>query len=293
MKETRFVTFSFGEAGVPRGRELLLKLGLSAVAEFETEGPLAGYGSVTLEVADPRLELLLEELRNAGQDPHPRADRVYSNKELDAFPWLTMTASTAGLAGGVTFGQPYDLSHACPTCGAGATPILPLIADLSRMGKKQIDATAHEDFLVVTRTLASAIAGAGLTGVDFQPVRRPSHEEPDSNYFWMKTDFEWPPMEPDSVLDIEDRCPTCLRSGHFDSYQRVTELHFRSAPELATDFGTTWEYFGVWKSARVKRAPVGGSRKVIVSRAARQFLVAQKVRRIRFDPVWIHEHLAP
>jgi hypothetical protein len=89
---------------------------------LDTEGPQAGLGNVTLDVMDPRLDMLLEELRKAGQDPHPRADRLYTSRELDDFPWIMMVVATAGLSGGVNLRQPYDRTYACPTCGADATP---------------------------------------------------------------------------------------------------------------------------------------------------------------------------
>jgi hypothetical protein len=133
------------------------------------------------------------------------------------------------------------------------------------MGKKQLDATAHEGLLVVTDVLAATISKAGLTGGEFLPARRPSQEEPDPNYHWMKIAYEWPPMEPDSVLEVENLCPTCRRAGHFHSYQRVTEFHYDSVPDDARDFGHTWEYLDVWENTRV-----GGRRQVIVSQAARQ-----------------------
>jgi hypothetical protein len=284
MRETRFIAFNFGSDDLPKAREILHRFGLSGVADLKTEGPVTGYGSVRLDATDPRLNLFLDELRKAGQNPRPRADRVYTRAELGRFPWLRMIVATAGLMGGAKVGQPYDQANTCPKCGSRAAPIPPLIADLSRMGKKKLDATAHDGLLVVTSGLASAITEAGLSGAEFLPVRRRSQGHPDPDVLWMRLTFEWPPMQSTSIFEADIPCSVSGRAGHFDSWSQASEFHYRSVPTRVTDFGHTWEHWGVWKNSQV-----GGARHVIVSQEARQGLLAQKAHRLRNEPIWIDE----
>lgn len=243
--------------------------------------------SVTLDVNDERLPRLLRELERAGEKPHPRADRTYTRKELDTLEWLNLRIATAGLSGGANFDQPYDHSKACKECGAGAKPIPPIIADLPRMGKKKIDATANDGLLIITQELGAAIETAGLTGFELLPVRRRSQTEPDPNYYWLRITSEWPTMAPDSVLAIENLCTECERAGHFDTYGEVTEYRYASVPQSANDFNQTWEYFGVWKWGRV-----GGARGFVVSQRVRQCFLAMKVTHVRYEPVFFSNERA-
>jgi hypothetical protein len=236
------------------------------------------------------LVLLLDELEQLGASPGVRADREYTRRELDAFDWLVLRIRTAGLSGGINLQQPYDFAAACPLCGAGAAAIPPLIADLSRMGKKAIDQTAHDGHIVVSRALADAIRNTGLTGVEFLPTRRRSQKVPDEQCFWMNVTSEWGPMSPSRIVSVDDPCPECGRSGHYDAYSEVTEFRYASFPADVPDFNRTWEYFGLWRvpahMEHLKDGPnVGGARMLIVSQRVRRCFQAAKVRGVSFDPV--------
>jgi hypothetical protein len=154
------------------------------------------------------------------------------------------------------------------------------------MGKKLLDATAHDNLLIAQRSLVSAIQKSSLTGVEIRPARRRSREEHDRDFFWLQIDSEWPAMAPSRVLAIEDPCCTCTRSGHFDSHERVTEFHYAAEPQQAQDIAHTWEYFGVWRGPESSgRRPVGGGRQIIVSQRARKLFKEVAVKRISYDPV--------
>ena len=286
MTEIRFIGFSLPDPeAVTR---LLRRFDLERFAA--PAEPRGCWCQVRLEADDPRLVLLLDELAMRGSQPVVRAEREYTKRELDAFDWLLLRVRTAGLAGGVNLGQPYDFAAACPLCGAGATAIPPLIVDLSRMGKKAIDQTAHDGHLVVSRVLADAIRDAGLLGAEFLPTRRRKQKEPDPQFLWMSVTSQWGPMSTSSVVRVDDLCPECGRSGHYDAYSEVTEFRYASFPADAPDFNWSWEYFGLWRvpahMEHLKDGPnVGGARMLIVSQRVRRCFQAAKIRGVSFEPV--------
>jgi hypothetical protein len=288
VKETWFVSFNLGDARLPLTRTLLAKADLTEVATLDPEGhPCAGMCSITVAAGDARIAVLQNELARHGSSASVRLDRHYSDRELDQFPWLQLVVATAGLMGGVNYRQPYNRADACQICGAGASPIGPLIAELARMGRKHIDRTAHDGHIVVTRTLADAVREAGLTGTEVTPVRRDHLPNPDPRFAWLNLVSEWPPMVPTLVLAVEDLCPACGRTGHFDPGDRPAEWHYRNVPDNAGDFNCTWERFGVWRGQPWDSGypPVGGSAGVIVSQRVRQLFARVGVRQVQYAPV--------
>jgi hypothetical protein len=81
-------------------------------------------------------------------------------------PLVSAPDKTAGLLGGTNLGQEFDYASACIVCGAGAQPVPPILADLVRMGTKQLDVTAHDGLIIVARDLAERLE---------QPVSRASN----------------------------------------------------------------------------------------------------------------------
>jgi hypothetical protein len=288
MKELRRVSFNLGASAIKMTEQLLRTAGVAADADLHTEGVLAGLCSITLEADDARFPSLLATLHEHGAAPLVRAERRYTDRELDSFPCLLLRVTTAGLAGGVNLGQPYDYSRACPTCGAGAEPVLPLLAALGSMGRKTIDCTAHDGHLVISRHLAEAIEAERLAGVELRPVTRAAKKDPDQRFLWLRITTELEPLAPSSVVAIKDRCTSCGRAGHFDAMERVTELRYAGSLPPG-DFNFTWEYFGVWRrpgGLAGSQRPIGGARLPIVSQRVRTLFRLLKVRGVAFDPVW-------
>ncbi len=201
--------------------------------------------------------------------------------------WFRLVVRTVGLCGGVNYEQPYNYANACPTCGAGSEPVGPLIAQLSRMGKRVLDQTAHDGHLVAARGLADALVAASMTGLEIRPVRRAHVTIPDAGYCWLRLAFQWPPMAPTSRVVTEDLCPQCHRTGYFDSRGEPGEWHYSRPPDEAADFGCTWERFGIWRAKAWKagRRGVGGAGGLIVSGRARVLLESLKVRHLEYVPL--------
>lgn len=207
-------------------------------------------------------------------------------------PWYRLVVETVGLMATSNLGQPFSFELACRVCGAGATPIEPLFVDATRMGKKALDATAHDQRIVVSRDLADHLVSCGLTGFRCGPVAHKTETRlrPDGRFVWLEPTFEWPPFHISSVVAREDQCPSCRRSGHFDSPVPPTSLRYSSVPRDVTDFGATYEYFGRWRAPGKTTPNVGAGRLTIVSEQFRRALLAKKVRHVSFDPVQLVCH---
>jgi hypothetical protein len=282
VKDIRWVFFALPPR---KARQVIVDAGIRSEVKIEERAGFA-HCSVKLAADDPRFVELLSLLQTHGERPLVRADRSWSRRELDASPRLLLRVVTAGLDGGIGFGQPYDRSAACSMCGAGSRPLPPLRADLPRMGKKQLDATAYDGLLVVSTAVVAVLDEHGVTGYETAPVRSRSDRYPTGEHRWLNVTGELPRCREDSILQHDDPCRTCGRSGHYDTYDRFTELRYDALPPNTPDLARTWEYWGNWRGLS-EHERVGGSQVVVVSQKARRALVEAGVRRIAFEPVTV------
>ena len=237
---------------------------------------------MSLDRQDPRWLALTTKLRSIGVDSFVRIDRHWTQSEIAQASLLRLRLATVGLPGGANLpSQAYERTAACPVCGAGAVPIAPLVVELSKMGRKLIDRTAHDGQLVVHRILGDALRSEALTGFEMLPVApigRPT--VPSADYRWMRIISELPAMV-GANLAIENPCPGCGRSGHFDSTQDPVQFSYAPLPASA-DINCTFEYFGVWN---LSPAPVGGHREVVVSQRVCEVFARLRVRLVGWEPV--------
>jgi hypothetical protein len=201
--------------------------------------------------------------------------------------WYRLVVETVGLMATANLDQPFDFDRACRLCGAGSVPRAPLFIDATRMGKKALDATAHDHRIVVARSLGDYLYELGLSGFELRPVAHKTETQlrVEERFVWLEPRFEWPPIERSSIVAREDQCPVCSRSGHFDSPSPPTQLHYSGVPVDAVDFGATYEYFGRWRAPGKSGPNVGGGRLMIVSDQFREALHARKVRHVSFEQV--------
>lgn len=94
-------------------------------------------------------------------------------------------------------------------------------------------------------------------------------------------------MAPATKFAIEDLCPQCRRTGHFDPGGQLEPWHYRDRPTSAPDFGSTWERFGNWRAPLWEPGlrGVGGQGGVVVSGRARAVLQRMKVRHLEYMPL--------
>lgn len=281
--DRQIVTINVGENNVQRLREILTQLDLTDVADLEETGIIAGYCRLRLLKEDRRIQLFINKMKEEKWDEHLsiRADRVYSKLELDKAEWLRLRIRTVG-AENPKEGQRYDRKNACLQCGAGTVPIEPLYIPRNRMGKKKIDHTAHQGLLLLNRSLAEEINKVGLSGIIFHEAIVGREKK---RYVWGKIKNTFPKLSTKSVIEKENPCSMCGRSGYFDTYSEITEFWYDEKDirnSHLNDFNVTWEYFGVWKHSKL-----GGAQVTIVSQKARQFFLKEKVKFIDFEPIFI------
>ena len=289
------VAFFLGHSRGSEAKRLLKECGLLDEAlTYHANRDAWGHGVHTgvhlrLRRDDPRVSELMERLRVLDPDASSYPEREYSAREIDEASWLWMTVATAGLWGGVDFNQGYDHARACSTCGAGAVVIPPLIADLGKMGRKDVEHVIHEGHLIARRLVADVLAKAGLSGFEAAPVRSP-RGQPSKDFVWLRIGHELPPMCTDfEGAEVDPPCPACARSGYGVNGRGVFELRYDGLPRDLPDFNLTREYWGDPRQQRrsAEHPPVGGARMVVVSQRVRQALLAAKVRRLAWHPVGI------
>lgn len=297
MQDFLFVSFFLGHRAGKRARTLLADCGLletainSRMNRDSWLGRLHFGVCLRLPIEDPRLAELRRRLRRTRADVYERYDRVYSEADLDAAAWLLLRVATAGLFGGVDYGQSYAREAACPVCGAGAVLDPPLIAELGKLGRKDIDHLVYEGHLIVTRRLGAALRAARLTGFDLVPVRSPKRPV-SSRFSWLRVTNTLPRFSSSSSgLITERQCPSCGRAGHYGTARRPEELRYDLRARDWLDFNRTWEYFGDWQQVRAKThlLPIGGAQELIVSQRARQVLLGLRVPRLKWVPVAVGE----
>ena len=204
MQDFLFVSFFLGHHAGEEARALLAEYGLLEIATSSRLNRHAWVGkihfgvSVRLPLQDERLNLLMERLQNDGVKIYTRLDREYSKLELDSAEWLMMRTATSGLLGGVDYRQTYRFNKACTVCGAGAEPINPLLAELGKMGKKDIDHLMYEGHFITSNRIADAIKNAGLTGVELDPVKSLRSQISDQ-FFWLRIIGELNQMDPSTT----------------------------------------------------------------------------------------------
>jgi hypothetical protein len=280
VKDVRLVFFA---APSRRARVALAGADVESEARVDERDGFA-HCRVELLAGDPRIPNLLARIDALGETPLVRADRRWSSREVEAADRLLLRIRTTGLDGGIALGQRYDRAAACPTCGAGSVPLSPLIADLPRMGRKHLDATAYDGLLVVSSTLAAALEEDALTGFEIAPVRSRSPRYPTDGQRWLAVTGELPPCRSDSVLRKVDLCPECGRGGHYDAYSESTELRYDAIDGARTDLARTYEYWGDWRAFPPGQR-TGGAQFIVVSQRLRRTFVRMGVRRISFEPL--------
>jgi hypothetical protein len=291
MQDYLFLSFHLGHDAGEEARRLLSDCGLLEVATLAKANRHAWANglhtgvSLRLPSSDDRIYTLRDWLRQREVDVFTRLDREYTKQDLDRADWLVLRVATAGLFGGVDYGQAYHREAACNMCGAGADPIPPLIAELGKMGKKDIDHLVYEGHLVATSRVVQGLAHlTGLEPITERSPRRP----PDPRFLWLRIVSTFPRMDLSTTGYVtEGLCPTCGRSGYYGSSMEPEVPTYDEIPRNASDFNHTFEYFGNWRQTRtpVHTRTVGGSRGIIVSQRARKALQDMRVRRLTWVPV--------
>jgi hypothetical protein len=205
---------------------------------------------VTLDADDDRLRILLKLLVQHGVDPWEHRRDLYTDEELDGARLLIIDPlGEFTVFGGPRVGTSYDMSDACPKCGAGARQTSALIIDGEDVpgleGRRA--ASTHYSDIIVDERLAEELENIGATGLSFRSVYALMENKRQVKLRWRQVCARrtLPPRSPRSTGIMPYRpCPSCTRSGVSTSVKAPIRLAYR-AQDLAQaeDVNTTWEWF--------------------------------------------------
>ncbi|MDI1483516.1 hypothetical protein [Polyangium sp. y55x31] len=250
---------------------------VAEVDEIVIQGTRSVYLRAAMYVDDPRLPILQGRFQALGLEPLESRWDEFTEAELDAAPLLVMLYDNNDqVFGGPRLGTTYDMSEACPRCGAGARQTSAMIIDgedLPKLEGRRAAATYYDDMLVDEK-MAEQLASAGLSGLSFRGVCARMEDGRRVELPWQQVcaTRTLPRMSPRST-GIEPYKPcACGRSSFTNPSEVPLRLTYR-AKDVADirDVNVTWEWCGEVKfngdvSKAVFPCPL--------------FLVTPKVRRI-------------
>lgn len=278
MKDFLYLMHRFKSEDIPFIEKALKDNNLKSVVDFKRDGILEGMCSTRLPINDVRLELFRSLIENDNSKPFTRFDREFSKKELNDYDYLVVNIASSGLENPPN-SQKYDFANACKNCGSGVQPIEPLTIPKNSMGKKLIDASAHNSWFIFHKELAKKIEKEKLTGISFHSVKIGRNE---NDYLWGKVENVLPRLNSSSKLRFNHSyCETCERSGNFENFETETRYFYDNvAFDCFLDFNLTYEFFGEWEYSKL-----GGSQNLIISQKVRQLFMEEKVRLLNYKPV--------
>lgn len=209
---------------------------------------------VTLEASDPRLPVLCQILRQHGEEWFEDRRDIYTDEEIErATLIMVWTTNEHRVFGGPRVGTRYDMTNACPVCGAGARQTSAQMIDgedLHRLEGVRAASTGYDDLLVDER-LAEELLGAGITGLSFRGVYAVMPDKRQIKLPWRQlcARHTLPPMSPRSTgIERSDECPRCGRSGFVTKLDDPPRLVYRARDlERTEDVNVTWEWFQTWR----------------------------------------------
>ncbi len=253
---------------------------VAEVMEDVIRGKRSAYVVVELDSDDPRLPLLQGRFQALGLDPLEGRWDEYTEAELDAAPLLVMSCDfDASVYGGPRLGTTYDMSEACPRCGAGARQTSAMFIDgedLPKLEGRRASATYYKNMLVDEK-LAGVLAESSLTGISFQGVFAAFEEKNPIQLPWRQlcATHALPRMSPRSTGVKPYQSCACGRSSFVTPAEVPLRLAYR-ARDVADirDTNVSWEWWGEVKFN-------GDVSDALFPRP--QFLVTPKVRRNFLD----------
>lgn len=282
MKDFLYISHRFKNEDIPQIEKILEANNLLEIADFKRDGILAGFCSIRLPINDKRLNVFKNLVGKDKAEPFIRIDREYSKTELDNCEYLVVNIATSGLENPVD-SQSYDFRNACKECGSGLIPNEQLVISKNSMGKKLLDNTAHNQWLVFNKILAEKIEQNGFSGISFKPIKIGRN---DNDYNWGKIDNILPKLNSSSKYrKNHSPCMTCGKSGNFENFDSETRFVYdKESFSFFQDFNLSYEYFGEWKFSKM-----GGSQLLIISQNVRQFMIKEKVRFLAYKPIELNK----
>ncbi|MDI3286839.1 hypothetical protein [Polyangium sp. 15x6] len=224
------------------------------MAEVSDNKFLKLFAYVTLDFGDSR-RLTLQKLLFA-YEVEWQEDRwdEYTDEEFEAAPLIVaIGTSEIFVFGGPRFGTDYDISTACPACGAGMRQTAAYVldgSDAESMGKlRQFRAVSTYGEILVDERLAETLENAGLSGLSFRSVYAKQKDMRQTQLPWMQmwAPSTLPPMSSRSTgVERGKVCKSCGRSKYNQSTEEPLRLAYHARDLVgAQDVNRMWERFGI------------------------------------------------
>jgi hypothetical protein len=159
----------------------------------------------------PEHACLTQGLRALGVSWSENRLNVYSPEELREAPLLRLVVTRAPRGiGGPTHGTKYDLSAACPNCGAGARQVSPLVMAASEVPRSAPIFETMSGEQLVSGALKETIDAIAPTGLKLRQAVEASTRS-SLPYYQLRAAEELPPEADDGVNPFLRTCP--FRTG--------------------------------------------------------------------------------
>ena len=190
------------------------------VTEMKIGGKVTVWVLIKLDVEDPRLPLLKKLLAGREEEWSESRWYEYTDEEYEAAPLILVNSTTeVSVIGGPRFDTEYDLSSACPACGAGMRQTGAYVLDgayaesIAKLA--QFRAVASYGEILVDEPLAKTLEDAGLSGLSFRSVFARQQDLQQIKLRWrqMWASHTLPPMSSRSTgIERDKVCKSCGRS---------------------------------------------------------------------------------
>ncbi|MDC3957497.1 hypothetical protein [Polyangium jinanense] len=279
------ILLHFDSNDVPGGEQTVLSPSGcgSDVAEVQEWPIRRQVVEVRLDANDPRLPLLQKLLLAYKVEWFEDRWDEYTDEEFEAAPLIIAIGTwEIFVLGGPRFGTDYDISTACPVCGAGIRQTSAYVLDgtsqdsMPKLG--QFRAVGSEGEILVDERLAETLESAGLSGLSFRSVYARQKDMRQTKLPWrqMWASHTLPPMSSRSTgVERGKVCKACGRSKFNFSLKEPLRLVYHARDLVgAQDVNRMWERFGIarWN---------GDLKTAVLSQP--DFLVTPKVWRIFRD----------
>ena len=210
------------------------------------------FVDVRLDVTDPRLPLLQKLLLAYKVKWSEWRWDEYTDEEYETAPLILVIApDEVEVLGGPRFGTDYDISTACPACGAGMRQTSAYVldgsnADMAKLGPYRAVSSYSE--ILVDERLAETLENAALSGLSFRSVYARQKDMRQIKLPWrqMWAPFTLPPMSSRSTgIERGKVCKSCARSKFNQSTEEPLRLAYHARDLVgAQDVNRMWEHFG-------------------------------------------------
>ena len=252
------VRIHFGAPTVPLAQERLRAADCGPDVATIEDVPVMrqAFAEVTLEHTDPRVPVLLGQLKRDDVNFGEWHEDRFTEEEMESAPLLLMKPNRGcEVDGGVAWGTTFDRTKGCPACATGSPQTSALFIEGEDIPKLEGHHAAETYFwhILVDEGLAAALEDAAVTGLSFRSVYGVMKDKRQVKLRWKQlcTDNILPRMSPSTtgIVRVDQTpilrpCEICGRNGFLTTSDAPTRIAYRAADlRGALDVNQSWENY--------------------------------------------------